>query len=630
MHRRFPPTAVDYLIMAINPTLIIAMILGLLFFLAQCLYHGPYPGRLNLILFCFTVGAVLITRIAIEQGRSHAAGFAVCLGGATLLAMSRFVEYSGPLAGLGLLLNVFFLGLAWWMADRITLDCTLIDETQDASGAGLLQGGLLSWQRPTEPGNTELDGVATSAEEPTDPRERPASPRQGHRPGRWILYFALAALPLFGLGQMLLPAGSSNTGAWFCLALYMASALALLVSTSLLGLRRYLRQRNVEMPPNVTAGWMGGGGILILALLAVCFLAPLPGRWLARFNAGSWIESPARQIASRFGWGKEGANDPQSKAPATAPQNQEETEQDGQRQDGKQQDGKQQDGKQQDGQQQDGKQQDGKQQDGKQQDGKQQDGKQQDGKQQDGEQQDGEQQDGKQQDGEQQDDKQQDRPAPSPEKSSDPAPDEEQAETPSSGQQAPRPSTPPAVQKPPFSLADVVRWIGFFFKFLIALVLGTVVAIFARRHWDQFLAWWARLGWRPGPGTAVATAEPVAPPTPPRPFSSFPHPLSARLSPEQSVLLMFAALEAWGREAGVGRGEEQTPSEYAASLRRPFPPVGAAAGPVAELYNHYVYGGAPIPPSQLPRIETLWAALQQHRPAVTPPPIQVAAGGETV
>ena len=67
--------------------------------------------------------------------------------------------------------------------------------------------------------------------------------------------FALATLPIFGLGQAILAVDDVERRSnvfWF-MAIYVFSGLALLLTTCFLSLRRYLRQRNVEMPVKMTA-----------------------------------------------------------------------------------------------------------------------------------------------------------------------------------------------------------------------------------------------------------------------------------------------------------------------------------------------------------------------------------------
>ena len=57
--------------------------------------------------------------------------------------------------------------------------------------------------------------------------------RRPHAPGVWVVYFSLAALPLFGIGQVFLPAGSLAARQYaFCLlCTYTASGLGLLLAT---------------------------------------------------------------------------------------------------------------------------------------------------------------------------------------------------------------------------------------------------------------------------------------------------------------------------------------------------------------------------------------------------------------
>ena len=57
---------------------------------------------------------------------------------------------------------------------------------------------------------------------------------------------------------------------WLLLA-YVASGLGLLLTTSFLGLRRYLRQRKLEMPLPMTGVWLSVGAVFIAALLLSTF-----------------------------------------------------------------------------------------------------------------------------------------------------------------------------------------------------------------------------------------------------------------------------------------------------------------------------------------------------------------------
>src|SRR5262249_28907807 len=80
------------------------------------------------------------------------------------------------------------------------------------------------------------------------------------------------------LGQTLIPADDTprrNFTFWLA-AIYVGSALGLLLTTSYVGLRRYLRQRKLNMPATMTATWMGLGAVLIFAFLVVGALLPRP------------------------------------------------------------------------------------------------------------------------------------------------------------------------------------------------------------------------------------------------------------------------------------------------------------------------------------------------------------------
>src|SRR6478736_2103412 len=163
MSRRIQPTLMDYVVIAINPPLIIVLINSLIYFLLEMFYQGQYPERLHFCLSLFILGAVLIARISMEEGREHAAPFGIALAVVISLAMHQFVSYKGTsLDAVGWLINYAMIALAWWCAHKLTWDCTLVDETQDASGEGLLQTVGLEKQ---EAGNIRT----TKHEEPSKP-----------------------------------------------------------------------------------------------------------------------------------------------------------------------------------------------------------------------------------------------------------------------------------------------------------------------------------------------------------------------------------------------------------------------------------------------------------------------------
>jgi hypothetical protein len=261
----------------------------------------------------YTFASVFTARIAIEQSRTLATSYAAVLGIATLGVTMRFVQFSGALAPFSIPATIGFLVLIAYLADRITHDCTLIDDASDGSSEGLLQSlgmvrGLLSDQdrkknRKSEtvlPNSTPTD-EATSGNTKTLKKKR-------HNPGVWIVYFSFFAIPLFGLGQMVIPSWdrARNQAAFVFLAGYLYCTLSLLVVTSLLSLRRYLRRRRIDMPLGMTATWFFSGIVGIIAVLGLLSLISLPSSSTGLFSLPFTITSPEGIQPSPHGWGPEG------------------------------------------------------------------------------------------------------------------------------------------------------------------------------------------------------------------------------------------------------------------------------------------------------------------------------------
>jgi len=288
-------TLADYVGIAISPLLIMVLVGSLAFFLLEVIRVSPHLGMLRWTMFWYVIAIVLITRIGIEQGNSPAMGYGLAIAMVTSLVIFKYA--SSHFFGC-----VIIMGLIWWCAHKLTWDCTLIDDSDDASGEGLLQVAGIEQNeqsseahsfeekpRPEQKESTESDAAGLSLEEQLRAdRERRESlwnedvrtkkKTKPHAPGLWIIYFSLAALPLFGLGQLMIDAKETARRAiafrylWF----YVAAALALLLTTSFLGLRRYLRQRNMAMPSIVVKNWLGMGGVMILVIMLVALLLPRP------------------------------------------------------------------------------------------------------------------------------------------------------------------------------------------------------------------------------------------------------------------------------------------------------------------------------------------------------------------
>ena len=205
--------------------------------------------------------------------------------------------------------------MIWWSANKLTWDCTLIDEQEEDSGEGLLETvGLdkpdhAAIQREIapmpEPAAGEIEATTSRGDGPMSWWDRFVERRRRpHAPGVWVVYFSLAALPLFGLGQLFIPNNDVDARqyAFQLLFVYTASGLGLLLSTSFLGLRRYLRQRRQEMPLRMVNLWLGVGVALIVGVMFVALLLPRPNAEYAISDLPIHVGSP-EQHSSPNGMG---------------------------------------------------------------------------------------------------------------------------------------------------------------------------------------------------------------------------------------------------------------------------------------------------------------------------------------
>lgn len=301
------PTAFDAAAVAASTALIIGMVGSLVFFLIVAFYRGQYDLRLMYIFGLYSAATVLVARIAIESGRTYANAFSLPLAVVSIIAIMQFVTMSGPLGPLSWLVNIGLLALAWYLADRITFDCTLISDRERSLQQGLLQSlGLLRPDGLTRSPRQIAEELSLK-QEAQDSKPQ-SSKKKRHNPGVWVLYFALLAFPLFGLGQLAIPDEQQRGWAFTFLISYLACALSLLVLTSLVGMRRYLRQRGVAMPGEMSMQWLAVGLGSSLAILLLCLVLPLPGRSLGLVGLPAIFQSPESLQTSQWGWGQEGSD----------------------------------------------------------------------------------------------------------------------------------------------------------------------------------------------------------------------------------------------------------------------------------------------------------------------------------
>lgn len=610
---RHHKTLMDYLVITITPALIMTLIGSLTFFLITVFYEGAFEMRLHFICAMYVMATVLIGRISMEEGTEPAVMYSIPLGLVAILAVTNLVEIqSESLREISGIINVGLLAIIWWSAHKLTWDCTWINEDENAGGEGLL--GNLGLDDPryvgAPAGNVDHPVHQQAATEPslswwqrfTQRRRRP------HAPGLWVIYFSLAALPLFGFGQWFLrdqdPAVQQY--AFLLLCVYVVSGLCLLLTTSFLGLRRYLRQRKVEMPIEMAATWLGIGVSLIVLMLLFCLLLPRPGHPSVFTQLAKAWQSSDDLESSKKGVGKDGI-DGENPGPGESPG------QDGPG-NGKQtgdssndssgssdQSGKPGSGSSSDSQDEAGS------------SSGSQSGGQSSGNN-SGQANDPNSKQGGDQ-GSQSDD--------SAESGSQSSGDEsESGAEGNKGDSQDASSNPWLPKHLPESLPAIL-------KILFYVILCLIGIYLLVRYWKQFVAAWKKFlaelrsfwnwlrGLRERPETESAEAgTQVAPPVH-RSFASFSNPFnrskSRKWTVEQMVLYSFEALEAWARESGYGRQEYETPSEFTRSLGKRSKEMAPSLRRLGKLYSRAAYAPGKLPDSCLADVRSFWQLLPAPR-----------------
>jgi hypothetical protein len=315
MAKRLDKTLADYVVGGVMPGLLIGLLVSLCFFLLELAYSGAYMGQMKWILFFFIVGTVLIARISMRGDISERAGlYGIALAIAAGLCMFRFVDIpKTAMGGFGWLIPFSLMSIIWWSAHKLTQDSTWDDEEED-DGGGLLDTKAAEAQEEATLKNKSADWFDRyQADRKEEQRKK--------KPGLMVVYFSLAALPLFGVGQAMIPATNieGRRYAFWMLTIYVGCGLGMLLTTSFLGLRRYLRGRRLQMPASMTALWLGLGTAMILTLMVLsAVLLPRPEAEYHVSQIVGWATSKMRDAnQTHFFEGSSGKSD----EPGTGPQN---------------------------------------------------------------------------------------------------------------------------------------------------------------------------------------------------------------------------------------------------------------------------------------------------------------------
>lgn len=592
--KREPPTAADVVVTALSPVLIMGLVGSLVFFLAEVFYAGQYGSRLLYTLFFFVVGAVLVGRVAVAVDRTRAWMYGGILAVVTFIALQVWVQYP-PDSGMTAVkdfINVVLIGVVWWASNRLVRDCTHIDDNRPGSDKGLLAAA--GWEKRPGVRPDVVEDVAEDERRYTPGMQgwyqrydqwQKSRAKKPHTPGLTVVYFSLA-LPIFGLGQSLIPAddGARRAYSFWLAAVYVGCGLGLLLTTSFLGLRRYLRQRKLQMPASMTATWMGLGAVLIVAFLAVGALLPRPFSETPLWNPTRAM-TPDRK-ASEHAMNREGAGKGEGRSGEQATKGQGEATGKGGEPGAKGKDGEAKKGS---------GEKEGKNGGGEEKKGGNETGEK--GEQAKGEQSKEGKDSGREAKGEQKAaNKSQSNPA-------------EQFQSTRIGG---------ALSK----IADVLKWVVF-------IVLGVIVLFVVFRHGLQFLsnfmpwaknllaaidAWLKGLfGRKKQLGEAkaeVIVAEPVESRVP---FAAFSNPFADRTadgrSPAELVRYSFEALEAWAGDRNMSRRADETTLEFADRLGKEFGGLREYARKLALLVARLAYAGGSLPANTREVLDHFWDRL---------------------
>ena len=599
-------TAVDYVTIVLSPALITGLVGSLVLFLLEVFYRGDESGqdwkqRLQWILSFYVLGAVLVSRISMmSEIASRFWIYGSILALLTYVGLQGFVAYPHGVREVSFLINGVLVAVVWWCAHRLTWDCTNVDEEADVSGEGVLQAAGLAASESDE------GKAAAQPEEPKtlwqrwkEYKERRAKRRTL---GVWVVYFSLAALPIFGLGQSLIPLTDPDRRAFtfWLMTIYVGCGLGLLLTTCFLGLRRYLRKKRLQMPAAMTGAWLTMGGLLIAVLLLAGALIPRP--YQERPIAD--LVDPAgakKREANRFapkgdspgeGKGQAGEkHDPNAKdAGKTGEQGKDAGKDKGKGEKGQ-------------GQDKDGKGgSDSARDKGKDGGEKGKDG----GEKGKAQPKDGEQ--GNQKDG------------------GKGGKQEEAAKGMKEMEKGQQNNTSSALSGVQQFLQRVGPWLKWIVFGLIAVLVAVALfrgglgwlanfSTWAKGLLDAWRKFWAGLFGakkeeaEAGDEAAAAEVDPLAP------FSSYANPFESgraeQMSMRQLVRYSFAALEAWAREHGVPRRPDETALEFAARLGGEFPALEAEAGRLAQLHARAEYASAELPAGAAQALRAFWDKLDR-------------------
>ena len=636
----------------VGPILIILMIGALVFFLIDIFYRGPHSARLRWVLGLFTIAAVLVSRISIDSGIERAALFGSALGVATFIVTLTLVDFEyGSFVMLEPVVVIAFIAIVMWCANRLTWDCTMIDESRDVSSIGLteLVRRKIAGKETKKKPRSKPSEDSTKEDSTKDSKKGSswfalfANSSTRNTPGLWVFYFAIAAFPIFGFGQWFAQPSDGWGYRWifFLFALYLASGLGLLMLTSLLGLERYVNKRGAELPGIVSRTWMVVGTLFALAVMLVMLILPSPSISNGLENALAFLTTNSKE-PNKHAVGKDGQKEGEN------PNNQKV---DNQAKDAPKRDGDKGEAK--------GKGKDGKQSSNNKSKGNKSDSKSggkgksqgKDQKSKSGDKSSSKSKSeskGDKSDKSKSDNKAQDQKS-KPEKSKDlgKKPDnkgrenpddkakekpQDQAKNPPQKQQQKQAQknannkkannngrAKPAPNPASKVATSISKSLGSIIKFVVYAIgiIALLIALWLFR--DELAKLWNDLfGAKPESEDEEQTVKKKRAERPKPSFESFKEPFSSgqasNWTPAQTIQYTFQALEAWGRGYEHPRDEDQTPHEFAKQLTAVNKEVAAEARHLADLHGQSLFSGDDVDQNDASQLKRIWKLMTSNSP----------------
>ena len=320
---RYRQGPIDWFVIALSPALVIGLIVTFLFFLTGVLYgEGGADTPWNYYLFWYIFGMVLTARISLTQEIAHRASlYSLILAFAVWMFLTGLVKVPGLLEVhvspeyLNLWVARGFaavlVGMGWFLSWKITIDVTDIEENTRIKTSGHFD------PKPNgQPDDAPLERFDDSAQKmrklkinknnsPKTSFPSPPGESNARSPGSWVIGFVLICLPIFAVGQFLIPSDDSDRRVYGLVlaGVFFGCALGLLMTTHFLALRLYLGRRGIPMPMGMALAWLGLGGFLIFGVVIASMVLPGPDTpaLIQKLTASKQAYQSGTKLAQKLG-----------------------------------------------------------------------------------------------------------------------------------------------------------------------------------------------------------------------------------------------------------------------------------------------------------------------------------------